>query len=80
MLDSMSNNSMIITSLVLFILSVFPLLKVQATINRINNDMLGYLNYKYSLANYVLIIPGSFMWFLIALGLLFNFMGIVVTE
>ena len=77
---NMSNNSIIITSLVLFILSIFPLLKVQATVNRINNDMLGYLNYKYSLANYVLILAGSFMWFLIALGLLFDFMGIVTIE
>jgi len=75
-----SNNSIIITSLLIFVLSVFPLLKAQATINRINNDILGYLNYKYSLPNYILIVTGSAIWLMLALGLLFDYMGIVTTE
>ncbi len=73
---NVSNSSIIITSLVLFVLSVIPMVKAQATVNRINNDMLGYLNHKYSLANYVLIALGSISWIMLTLGLLFNFMGI----
>ena len=65
-----SENSLIIISLVLFFVSIFPLVKVQATVNRINNDMLGYLNHKYSLWNYVLIILGIIAWLLLALGML----------
>ncbi|MFV2004639.1 MAG: hypothetical protein ACC650_05495 [Gammaproteobacteria bacterium] len=74
------NNTIIITSLVLFILSVIPIAKAQATVNRINNDMLGYLNHKYSLANYVLIALGSIFWILLVLEMLFDFMGIAAAE
>jgi len=76
----MFNNTIIISSLVLFILSVIPIAKAQATVNRINNDMLGYLNHKYSLANYVLIALGSIFWILLVLGMLFDFMGIAAAE
>ena len=79
-LFDMSANSIIIISLVLFLLSTYPMVKVQSTVNRINNDMLGYLNHRYSLWNYVLIALGAFAWATIGLGLLAGFMGIVVTE
>jgi hypothetical protein len=75
MLENLPDNLVIIVSLALFFLSTYPLLKVQATINRINNDMLGYLNYKYSLANYALIAIGTVLWLLIALGLLLETAG-----
>ena len=72
------NAGIIAVSLVLFILSVFPLVKVQATVNRINHDLPGYLNCKYSLFNYLLIAAGAFLWFMIALGLLLEIMGIAM--
>ena len=75
-----SSNSIIIISLALFLASTYPMVKVQATVNRINNDMLGYLNHKYSLWNYVLITLGVLIWIMIALGLLAESMGIVVPE
>lgn len=80
MLNGISNNTVIMISLALFFLSTYPLVKVQATINRINNDMLGYLNHKYSLANYALMTIGTVLWFLVALGLLLESTGLVVTE
>ena len=72
--------SLVITSLILFLISTYPMLKVQATVNRINNDMLGYLNHKYSLWNYILIILGAFTWVMVVLGLLTESLGIVITE
>jgi hypothetical protein len=78
-LDSISNSLIVITSLALFLLSTYPLLKVQSTVNRINNDILGYLNYKYSLANYVLMAIGTVLWLLIALALLLDSAGFVTT-
>ena len=78
--QSITNTSLIITSLVLFLFSAYPLAKVQATVNRINNDMLGYLNHKYSAWNYVLIILGIVSWLMLALGLLAESMGLVVPE
>jgi hypothetical protein len=74
-LNNLPDNLIVIVSLVLFFLSTYPLLKAQSTINRINNDMLGYLNYKYSLANYVLMAIGTILWLLIALGLLLETAG-----
>lgn len=79
-LPGMTSNTVIIISLVLFLFSTYPLVKVQATVNRINNDMLGYLNHKYSLWNYVIIVPGGIFWFLLATGLLIESLGIVITE
>lgn len=70
MFGAVSLNSIIITSLTLFFLSIYPLVKVQATVNRINNDMLGYLNHKYSFWNYLLIAIGVISWLLVALGIL----------
>ena len=75
---NISGNSIIIISLILFLASTYPMLKVQATVNRINNDMLGYLNHKYSLLNYVLIMLGTLVWIMITLGLLTESMGFVV--
>jgi hypothetical protein len=72
-----SDNTIIIISLALLVLSVFPLLKAQATVNRINDDILGYLNYRYSLPNYILITAGSVLWLLIILGLIVDHAGIV---
>ena len=78
--QSITNTSLIITSLVLFLFSAYPLAKVQATVNRINNDMLGYLNHKYSVWNYVLIILGTVSWLILAMGLLAESMGLVVPS
>ena len=79
-MQGITSNSFIITSFVLFLLSTYPLVKVQATVNRINNDMLGYLNHHYSLWNYVLIIVGAITWFLIITSVLFKSMGLVIAE
>ncbi len=80
MAQSITNTILIITSVVLFLFSAYPLAKVQATINRINNDMLGYLNHKYSVWNYVLIILGTVSWLMLAMGLLAESMGLVVPQ
>ena len=77
LLINFSNNSLIITSLILFFVSAYPLAKVQATVNRINNDMLGYLNHKYSIWNYVLIVLGVLSWIMLGFGLLAESMGLV---
>jgi len=78
--QSITNTTLIITSLVIFLFSAYPLAKVQATVNRINNDMLGYLNHKYSAWNYVLIILGIVSWLMLAMGLLAESMGLVVPR
>ncbi len=78
--QSITNTTLIITSLVIFLFSAYPLAKVQATVNRINNDMLGYLNHKYSMWNYVLIVLGIVSWLMLAMGLLAESMGLVVPE
>lgn len=77
---SLPSNAVIIASLVLFFLSTYPLVRVQATVNRINNDMLGFLNNSYSLANYALIVFGGIFWLLVALGLLLDSMGMAIAE
>ena len=76
-LEALSDNSVIIISLVIFLLSTYPLVVVQATINRINNDILGYLNHKYTIWNYLLIVTGSILWLMVLLGLLAESMGLV---
>ena len=78
--QSITNTTLMITSIVLFLFSAYPLAKVQATVNRINNDMLGYLNHKYSMWNYVLIVLGIVSWLMLAMGLLAESMGLVVPE
>lgn len=80
LLENLSDNTLIITSLIIFLLSAYPLAAVQATVNRINNDILGYLNYKYSLWNYLLIAIGAIFWALVALALLADSMGLVPHE
>ncbi len=80
MAQSITNTILKITSLVLFLFSAYPLAKVQATINRINNDMLGYLNHKYSVWNYALIILGTVSWLMLAMGLLAESIGLVVPR
>lgn len=70
LLDNLSSRFFDITSLTLFIISVYPLAKVQATANRINNDILGYLNHKYSLLNYLLIALGVTFWMIAVINLL----------
>jgi hypothetical protein len=79
-LPGLSENTVIIISLMIFMLSTYPLTVVQATINRINDDMLGYLNHKYSLWNYLLIAVGSVFWSMLALGLLAESMGLIPHE
>ena len=78
--QNITNSTLLITSLVLFLFSAYPLAKVQATVNRINNDILGYLNHKYSMWNYLLIILGTVSWLMLAMGLLAESMGLVVPE
>jgi len=75
-----TSNSVIITSLVLFIISVYPLVAVQATVNRINNDMLGYLNHKYSIWNYLLIALGIIFWLMLAMSMLVESMGLIPAQ
>ena len=75
--QSMTNTTLIITSIILFLFSAYPLAKVQATANRINNDMLGYLNHKYSVWNVVLIILGAFSWLMLTMGLLTESVGLL---
>jgi len=75
--DMLSDNTMIIISLIIFLLSTYPLAAVQATVNRLNNDILGYLNHRYSAWNYLLIITGGLLWLMLLLGLLADSMGLV---
>ena len=51
-------------------------LQVQATANRINDDILGYLNHKYSVWNYTLIAFGFLLWVMLGLSLLADSMGL----
>ncbi len=80
MMEILSSNTLIIVSLGIFLISVYPLVTVQATINRLNDDMLGYLNHKYSIWNYLLIVTGAALWILVILGLLAESMGLVPPE
>ena len=75
--DTLSDNTMIIISLIIFLLSSYPLVVVQATVNRLNNDILGFLNHRYSAWNYLLIITGGLLWLMLLLGLLADSMGLV---
>lgn len=67
-------------SLILFLFSTYPLAKAQATVNRINNDLLGYLNHKYTIWNYALIILGAIAWFLIIIMMLFETAGLGIPQ
>jgi len=80
LLVNLSDVSLIITSLILFFLSAYPMVKVQATVNRINNDMLGYLNHKYTIWNYLLIVVGALFWLMTGLGILAEIMGLIPHE
>ena len=77
---NMSSNTIIIASIIIFFLSVYPMVKVQATVNRINGDLLGYLNHKYSIWNYLLMALGASMWALMAMGLLAGSVGLVIEQ
>lgn len=77
LLENVSDASLIITSLVLFFISAYPMVKVQSTVNRINNDMLGYLNHKYSIWNYLLIAVGALIWLMTGLGILAEILGLI---
>lgn len=74
--EDIMNNAVIVASLLLFALSTIPLVKAQATANRVNDDLLGYLNYRYSLWNYLLIMAGCLLWLLIFAGIIFNLTGV----
>ena len=80
LLEDLPSSGIFITSLIIFLLSAYPLVVVQATVNRINNDMLGYLNHKYSLWNYLLIVLGALFWLMLAMGLLAQSMGLVPVQ
>ena len=73
--EVLSGNTLIIISVGIFLLSAFPLVQVQATANRINDDLLGYLNHRYSVWNYLLIVTGALFWTMLGLGILANSMG-----
>jgi hypothetical protein len=73
--EALSGNTVIIISVGIFLLSAIPLVQVQATANRINDDMLGYLNHRYSIWNYILIATGTLFWAMLGLGILANLMG-----
>ncbi|MBT8118286.1 MAG: hypothetical protein KJN89_01100 [Gammaproteobacteria bacterium] len=79
-LNMLPDNTMIIISLIIFLLSAYPLAVVQATVNRLNNDILGYLNHRYSAWNYLLIIAGTLLWLMVLLGLLAGSMGLVPAQ
>ncbi len=79
-MDILTDNTIVIVSLIIFIASVYPMIVVQATVNRINNDMLGYLNHKYSLWNYLLIVVGVLIWIVLILGLLMQSMGLMPVK
>ena len=74
--NALSGNSLIIISVGIFLLSAIPLVHVQATANRINDDMLGYLNHKYSVWNYILMATGALLWAMLGLGILASSMGL----
>ena len=78
MIQSMTSQTFITVSLVLFLLSTYPLVKAQATINRINNDMLGLLNHKYSGWNYLITVPGTIFWLLLVMGILAGIIGVEI--
>lgn len=80
LLENIPDSLIAISSLLVFFISVYPLVKVQATVNRINNDILGYLNYKYSPSNYALIIIGTVAWAMLLMSLLMESMGLVVAA
>jgi len=80
LLVGMTSSKVIITSVILFLLSTYPLVKVQATVNRINDDMLGYLNHKYSVWNYLLIALGVVFWLMMIMGLLAQSTGMMPTP
>ena len=77
---NLPHSTVIVISLVIFLLSVYPLAAVQATVNRINNDILGYLNHNYSIWNYLLIATGAIFWVMLALGLLADSLGLAPAE
>lgn len=79
MLKNITNQTFVIAALVLFLLSTYPLVKAQATINRINNDILGLLNHKYSVWNYVGIVAGIIFWFATAMVVLVQALGLTTT-
>ena len=74
--EDIINNVLIVASLLLFALSTIPMVKAQATANRVNGDLLGYLNHRYSFWNYLLILTGSILWILIIAGIIFNLTGL----
>lgn len=80
MMAGMTSSKVIITSVILFLLSTYPLVKVQATVNRINDDMLGYLNHKYNVWNYLLIALGVVFWLMMGMGLLAQSTGMMPTP
>jgi len=80
MMMGMTSSKVIITSVILFLLSTYPLVKVQATVNRINNDMLGYLNHKYNVWNYLLIALGVVFWLMMVMGLFAQSVGMVPAQ
>lgn len=80
LLEDLPSSGIFVTSLIIFLFSVYPLVVVQATVNRINNDMLGYLNHKYSLWNYLLIVLGVLFWLMLAMGLLAQSMGLIPVQ
>jgi hypothetical protein len=71
---------LVAVSLLLFAASAYPLVKVQSTVNRLNNDILGYLNNRYTGWNYLLISVGGFLWAIIILGYVAQSMGFAPAQ
>lgn len=77
LLYGVSNSLLTAFSLAMFFISAYPLLKAQALINRINGDILGFQNNRYSLSNYALMAFGVLLWLMFALGFLAESLGFV---
>jgi hypothetical protein len=67
-----------VISLVLMLVSLYPLVVIQDTVNHINNDPHGLDNDDITLANYALMVLGALLWFFIVVGLLVEFGYIAV--
>lgn len=75
-----AEHHLVAISILLFIASTYPMVKVQATVNRLNNDILGYLNHKYTAWNYLLIAVGGFMWAMLILGYVLQALGLAPAQ
>jgi hypothetical protein len=64
--------------IILFYLSVFPLIEIQEKINILKNDPLGNENAKYSKWQILILVIGGLVWLMIFFGLII--MSIIPNE